>query len=58
MDYSTIKTPERCYADFCLIPVSSASLDTLEPPLAAVYERPRATLEMIAGYSCGDVEIE
>lgn len=26
MNYSTIKTPERCYADFCLIPVGTGSL--------------------------------
>lgn len=26
MDYSSIKTPERCYADFCLIPVGTGSL--------------------------------
>lgn len=26
MNYSSIKTPERCYADFCLIPVGTGSL--------------------------------
>ncbi|KAJ9158436.1 hypothetical protein NKR19_g3290 [Coniochaeta hoffmannii] len=26
MDYSSIKTPERCYADFCLIPVGTGTL--------------------------------
>lgn len=23
MDYSSVPTPERCYADFCLVPVSA-----------------------------------
>ena len=26
MNYSSIKTPERCYADFCLIPVGTGTL--------------------------------
>lgn len=26
MDYSAIATPERCYADFCLIPVGTANV--------------------------------
>ncbi|KAI0159357.1 MTH1187/YkoF-like protein [Pestalotiopsis sp. NC0098] len=30
MDYSTIKTPERCYADFCLIPVGTGSVSVAE----------------------------
>ncbi|KAH8202447.1 hypothetical protein TruAng_003347 [Truncatella angustata] len=30
MDYSTIKTPDRCYADFCLIPVGTGSASVAE----------------------------
>ncbi|KAB5558104.1 YkoF-like protein [Coniochaeta sp. 2T2.1] len=26
MDYSSVPTPQRCYADFCLIPVGTGSL--------------------------------
>ncbi|KAI0200723.1 YkoF-like protein [Astrocystis sublimbata] len=26
MDYSSVATPERCYADFCLIPVGTGSV--------------------------------
>ncbi|KAF3770519.1 hypothetical protein M406DRAFT_245506 [Cryphonectria parasitica EP155] len=25
MDYSSVATPERCYVDFCLVPVGTAS---------------------------------
>lgn len=28
MEYSNIATPERCYVDFCLIPVSSIKIYT------------------------------
>ncbi|KAI1456741.1 YkoF-like protein [Annulohypoxylon moriforme] len=30
MDYSHIATPERCYADFCLIPVGTGSVSVAE----------------------------
>ncbi|KAI0166472.1 YkoF-like protein [Xylariaceae sp. FL1272] len=30
MDYSSIPTPERCYADFCLIPVGTGSISVAE----------------------------
>ncbi|KAH8782726.1 YkoF-like protein [Diaporthe sp. PMI_573] len=26
MDYSSVPTPERCYADFCLVPVGTGEL--------------------------------
>lgn len=30
MDYSHIATPERCYVDFCLIPVGTGSVSVAE----------------------------
>ncbi|KAI0539863.1 YkoF-like protein [Xylaria digitata] len=30
MDYTTVATPERCYADFCLIPVGTGSVSVAE----------------------------
>ncbi|KAL7626012.1 hypothetical protein AAE478_002781 [Parahypoxylon ruwenzoriense] len=30
MEYTHIKTPERCYADFCLIPVGTGSVSVAE----------------------------
>ncbi|KAI0127755.1 YkoF-like protein [Xylariales sp. AK1849] len=30
MDYSNIATPERCYADFCLVPVGTANVSVAE----------------------------
>ncbi|OTB02258.1 hypothetical protein M426DRAFT_200094 [Hypoxylon sp. CI-4A] len=30
MDYTSIATPERCYADFCLIPVGTGSVSVAE----------------------------
>lgn len=33
MDYSSIATPERCYVDFCLIPVRPVSSLITDPHL-------------------------
>ncbi|KAI1365223.1 YkoF-like protein [Xylaria arbuscula] len=30
MEYTSIATPERCYADFCLIPVGTGSVSVAE----------------------------
>ncbi|KAI1861086.1 hypothetical protein JX265_009705 [Neoarthrinium moseri] len=30
MGYSTVPTPERCYADFCLVPVGTANVSVAE----------------------------
>lgn len=30
MDYKNVETPERCYADFCLIPVGTGSVSVAE----------------------------
>lgn len=32
MDYSSVPTPERCYADFCLVPVRDRYKLSLPPP--------------------------
>lgn len=41
MDYSSVPTPERCYADFCLVPVREYGLFfTLSPLL----QRPFKTM--------------
>lgn len=31
MDYSSVPTPERCYADFCLVPVREHGFSSLSP---------------------------
>lgn len=30
MDYSTLKTPDACYADFCLIPLKTGSVSVAQ----------------------------
>ncbi|ORY69788.1 YkoF-like protein [Pseudomassariella vexata] len=52
MDYSTIATPERCYADFCLIPVGTANV-SVAAEVAEVQKLLKASGIMYTMHSAG-----
>lgn len=46
MDYKSLKTPEHCLADFCLIPVRPHTPQNPNPTLTAILDRDRVGVSL------------